>query len=189
MNGTIDKFDSGIHWERSVDGRVENNSELFSSNIGLVNEDAGISLGSSRVTFTTRFASIIITYIATIPRRKPLLEIGSNRTPHHELSTRSKAKIYDRALAERSRSQFADVEHVKISSTYRIIQRISQRQSLNNKPRSPRPRKHDARDDRSVLHHARKHPECTYADIESATRLNLSRDTFRSILAANTTTN
>jgi len=117
-----------------------------------------------------------------MPRRRPLSNIPINISTRQELSSDAKNKIYGRALAGQSAREIEAAECVPKSTIDGLLQRVEQRNTTNNLPRSGQPKIYTERDKRRIIFQVRLSPKITYNELRRINGFQFSYDTIRTIL-------
>ena len=117
-----------------------------------------------------------------MPRKRLLSNISVNISPRKQLSSEAKNKIYGRALAGESSTEIEAAENVPKPTIDHLLERIIERETTDNLPRSGRPRIYDDRDERAVVRQVRLSPKMRYDDLRKATGLEFSNKVLRGIL-------
>jgi len=117
-----------------------------------------------------------------MPRKRPLSNISVNISPRKQLSSKAKNKIYGRVLAGESSIEIEAAENVPKPTIDYLLQRIIERETTNNLPRSGRPRIYDDRDERAVVRQVQLSPKMRYEDLHKATGFEFSNKVLRGIL-------
>ena len=115
-------------------------------------------------------------------QRTVLAEINANRRPNTQLQNSDKQRILGRFLAGQSYDEIAEEESLPQPTVKTTLRRATIRKSLDNKPRSGRPKKISERGRHLVIRYTREHPLCTYVELQRETRQDCSRDTLKRIL-------
>jgi len=117
-----------------------------------------------------------------MPQRRPLSKTLVNGSACYELSSDTKSKLYNRALAGQSTSEVEAEEYVLKSIINHLLQRIEQHNTIANLPWTDRSRIHNNQDKRQVICQVRLSPKITYEDLWRSTGPKFSNKLLRSIL-------
>jgi len=119
-----------------------------------------------------------------MPRRVALAPISGNRKRGGQLSIEYKHELYGQARAGASADEIAKRESLTKSNVTTILTKATHRSTLEAAVRSGRPKEHSDRDERTILHVARRMPLITYAALKRKSGLNFSTSTYKHILRA-----
>ena len=98
-------------------------------------------------------------------QRTVLAEINANRRPNTQLQNSDKQRILGRFLVGQSYDEIVEEESLPQPTVKTTLRRATIRKSLDNKPRSGRPKKISERGRHLVIRYAREHPLCTYVEL------------------------
>jgi len=121
--------------------------------------------------------------------RTPLTPISHNRRRGEELSPQHRAQIYGAARCGVAVGQIAKLESLSKSTVKKVIQRVNYNHTTTSVPRSGRPKKWSAYDERCIVRAARKQRKISYKELQRDLCLGLSKDTLYRILKANNLVN
>ena len=111
-------------------------------------------------------------------QRAPLTPIDPDRRAGSQLSDNHKFLLYGRALVGQLTRSIAKAEGLNRSTVGTVLQRVRLRGTPATAPRTGRPKKHDARDDRRILRIARAMPKITYTGLKREAGLEFSWSTY-----------
>ena len=94
--------------------------------------------------------------------RSILAEITPNRRRGCQLSSEQKSRIIAHHVNEKSYGEIALLESLPRATVQSTLRRIKARRSLDNKPRSGRPKIYSDQDERAIVRTARLQPKLTY---------------------------
>ncbi|KAF2859336.1 hypothetical protein K470DRAFT_295748 [Piedraia hortae CBS 480.64] len=115
-------------------------------------------------------------------RCQPLIEITNQRKSRHDIFEWQGGAIVARYNAWEGPVNVSNAEGLPQSTVTNIIRRAKQDKSVENRPRSGRPKKANKRDERAILRCIRLKPKMTYQELVQEVGLTLSRQTYRQIL-------
>jgi len=117
-----------------------------------------------------------------MPRRRPSSNIPINISTRRQLSSDAKSEIYGRAAAGESACEIESAEKVPKSTIEHVLQRIEQRNTTADLPRSGRPCICNNRDQWHIIRQVRLSPKIKYEELRRATGLEFRREVLRCIL-------
>jgi transposase len=97
-----------------------------------------------------------------MPRRTPFKALPLNTIAGCELSHDTRIAITSRAAVGQSTREIEAAENTPKSTIDSLLQRTKQRNTIENQPRSGRPKSYIYRDERMVICIAYYTPKCTY---------------------------
>jgi transposase len=109
-----------------------------------------------------------------MPRRTQFKALPLNAIAGCELSHDTKIAITSRAAAGQSAREIEAAENTPKSTIDSLLQRTKQRSTIENQPRSGRPKSYTHRDERMAIRIACRTPKCTYATLRKQSGLDLS---------------
>ena len=150
------------------------------------------SLCKFRLICVRHVASSVMSHVSSStmpPNRKVLGPISGNIQKKRELNLYQRGKIITTAELGLSNTEIGKAYNHLESTVRKTISQDKLRNQGRSLPRSGRPKKYTAYDERVLLRHVRLNPKDTYAQVRAACSLRISNTTIRNILSHHGITN